>query len=172
MKLTKSTAEVYLFNEMPRFVWAKFTVEDLGGRGRISIASDYGNWQYGWPACGNSFKAFLCSLNIGYVAGKFGAAQWFDHERSVKQVKQDLLSARRDWLSKEDAREMWKTVEDLEDAGNETAFGTTIYNSDKLFQLYDGAEMPILTSIDPCFRRFWEECWSLLVTEFKREQAV
>lgn len=172
MKFQKGTAEVYVFTEMGHGLWAKFTVEDLGSRGRLSIASDLGDWQQGWGACGESFKSFLTHLDIGYVAGKFGADRWFDAERTIKNYRADVLESRRSGLSKETARSIWNEIKTL--AGgyqgkNEFAFA--LYETEYLFRYYNNCP-EMYETISPHFHRFWKECWPPFIAELKRELLV
>jgi hypothetical protein len=173
MKYTKSTAEVYLFEGLPHHGWAKFTVQDMGRRGRISIASDYGDWQNGWNACGQGFKQFLCDVGIDYAADKFGADRWFDHDATIKRFREDVLRSRREnAIDKERAKELWKEIGWCEEESAENGF-TLILSSEcgKLTRYYD--HCPDLTySIHPLFRRFWTEAWSLFKAELQREIAA
>jgi hypothetical protein len=172
--VTKTTCELYKLRGLPHNGWADITIDAAEEHGRIQIASDWGNWSFFWSHCGGPFKDFLPGLDIGYVAGKFGANKWFDHEKSLRELKRDLLLGRRgeqgNPLSKEKARELWEEVDRLQDEGNETAFGMRLYNNDDLFSRYDGCDFPIYYGIDPGFRNFWRDCWPVFLEYLKNER--
>jgi hypothetical protein len=171
MKFSKSKAEVYTFTELGNGLWAKFTVEDLGSCGRISIASDFGDWQNGWNACGTSFKQFLCDIGMDYAADKFGADRRFDHAGTIRAYKENVLASRRCSMSKELARELWNEIKDLEDETDKIGFHMLLWNSKELMRYYDGTP-ELCESVSPHFRRFWKECWPLFTAELKRELAA
>lgn len=158
-KITKTTVEIYKIRFESGLYWANFTVDDLGEKGRIQIASDFGSWQYYWNGCGCPFKEFLTQLEIEYTAGKFGESRWFDHEATIKQFKIDILQARRSGdIDEEIAKELWNEIPLLEDATNQDVFANEIHSME-LFRFYNFyPEME--TSISPQFAKFWKICWS------------
>lgn len=173
MKFTKSTAEVYLFEDLPGAGWAKFTLQDMGSRGRISIASDYGDWQNGWGSCGLSFKKFLGDLDIGYAAGKFGADRWFDSEGTLKQMKVDIIE-RRKWQGRDEddkklAREAWDEFKYLDGVSFETEFCVVLERDCPNLMKFFEYSPNLYHDIHPLFRRFWKEAWPLFLEELKKE---
>lgn len=172
MKFEKRTAEVYLFTDLPNGVWAKFTVDDMGTKGRISIASDHGDWQNGWNACGQGFKQFLCDINFEYAADKFGADRWFDADKTVRGFEEQILLYRRERsIEKENARQLWNELEFVRDLSRESEVCLALERDcQNLMKFLDW--MPSLSHmINPHFRRMWEEAWPLLLTELRKEIA-
>lgn len=173
IKLTKSVAEVYLFEGLPACRWAKFTVQDMGTKGRISIASDFGDWQNGWGSCGVPFKQFLAQLNIEYAADKFGADRWFDADGTTRQFRVDIIERRKsqgyDTSAKKEARHLWDGLKWLSDAITETQFCTALEGDcPDLIRMYDGMP-PRYHDIHPSFRRFWKEAWAIFIETIQQE---
>lgn len=166
--ITKSTATVYRIRNLPRGGWANITIDAAEEHGRIQIASDYGDWQNFWSHCGGPFRDFLAQLEIGYVAGKFGADRWFDAEGTIRQFKVDVIEARKYSMSKETAAAIWKDIKSLDHALTETQFCIELSHCDALMDRYDGCP-PLYHRIQPLFRRFWDEVWPVLLAEFKKE---
>ena len=91
-KITKSTVEVYRFRAEEGAYWADVTIDSppAAHYGRISIASDFGSWNYYWGACGTPFKIFLAGCDQHYVAKNFGAASFFSAEATLKAYRQEV----------------------------------------------------------------------------------
>ncbi len=173
--VTKTTCELYKLRGLPHLGWADIAIDAAAEHGRISVSSDWGNFANFWSHCGGPFKDFLASLDISYFAGKVGMDKWFDHEKTLKHLRRDILLGRRgeqgEPLSKDKARKLWDDIEYLEDEGNEQAFGMRLYENDDLYRRYDGCDFPIYTSIDPRFRAFWKDCWPVFLEYLKNEVA-
>ncbi len=86
---TKTIVECYKFRN-PAGGYADITIDAIGTTGRISIASDWGDYQYYWSACGKPFKEFLSQLGIDYLAGKFGANKFFDLDTTIRLYKEQV----------------------------------------------------------------------------------
>ena len=163
LTVTKSTVEVYKIRSN-EFAWADITIDASGNKGRISIASDYGSWQNYWGACGESFKQFLQGLNIDYAANKFGADRWFDLNGTIKYLEERI----EDYATGDDNEGLLNELKDLKDTSGKEEFIHVIQNCDSIMEMED--HMPDLNySIEPSFKRFWNELWPELLREFKKE---
>lgn len=97
MNITKEQVEVYKLRSSDTSIgWADITVDNRGTAGRLSIASDYGKWQYYWGSTGCGFKEFLTRLNEHYMAEKFGADGYFDFEATIASIKEGIINDRKD----------------------------------------------------------------------------
>lgn len=170
--ITKTTCELYKIRGLPQLGWAGISIDAAEEHGRISVSSDYGNFANFWSHCGMPFKKFLANIEIGYFAGKVGLDRWFDHERTVKELRTDILQRRRErGLTKEVAALAWdKVVNELAYESNEAPFLAIAYNCDALWGMYDGGEFPIRTTIDPMFQSFWKNCWPVFLEYLKQEE--
>jgi hypothetical protein len=168
--ITKSTVECYKIRSTSiHNGWADITIDSKGTTGRIQIASDYGDWQYYWGACGMPFKEFLISLGKDYLAGKFGEDNYFDYNRTIRQYKKDILDYRKDeTISAEAARDMWDELENLITYG-EREFSVGLWvDCPKLMVFYDNT--PTLhRTISPMFELFWNKLWLPFMDELKNE---
>ncbi|MGI4864174.1 MAG: hypothetical protein ACRYFZ_09655 [Janthinobacterium lividum] len=171
--VTKSTVELYKIRHASGCYWADITIDADGGKGRISIASDYGNWQNYWGAAGPDFKAFLASINQGYAATKFGAEPQIDVDKSLKEFRRMVADYRKDrTIDKEEARDIRAELDELRDESHQT-IAQAIQHTDKLYAfLYRHAgEVDFTYEDNPHFARFWKELWPLLLAEFAKEAA-
>jgi len=168
--IKKTTVECYKIRHESNSYWADITVDANESTGRIQIASDFGSWENYWGACGKSFKSFLISLNIDYVAGKFGADKWFDEVATIKQFKREVLEYRKDdSITAEVARKIWNEIIDLEEVGSyENEFSMRLFNGEEIMRFYDYCPH-LIRDISPLFRRFWNEIWPVFVEELKKE---
>ena len=150
--------------------WADITIDTPGEkRGRIMIASDYGDWQYYWGSVGGGFKDFLCNINIGYVAGKFGADRHFDQMATIKSMKKEVIKLRRsEDINSETARNIWKDIESLDDYNDSQTFGYVAYNSTYLTELFDCGP-DLIYDYTPQFRKFWKTIWPVFIDQLKKE---
>ena len=173
--ITKSTVICYKIRFKESSLWADITIDEGEKSGRLQIASDYGDWQYYWGFCGESFKKFLIGLNIHYIAGKFGANQWFDLDKTIalleSQVeeylsyKSYLTKTSRETLKKELNAEI-KTLKHEVSCKDE--FIHKMWDSEELMKIFDNVP-DIVINIEPLFQRFWNEIWSIFVEELKKE---
>lgn len=175
--IAKSTVECYKIRHSSGMYWADITIDTAPGsrQGRIQIASDYGDYQYYWGACGNSFKEFLTKLGIDYAASKFGADRWIDIDATVKSFKIDVIRNYRDYtLTKQEARELFDEIKELEEnccGGYDNDFNHYISNSDKLIEFYDYHPSAV-HDITPQFKKFWNTCWQVFLNQIKSEETV
>lgn len=168
--VSKSTVVLYkIRHQKSGCYWADITIDESGSKGRINIASDYGNYSNYWHACGSSFKEFLLKIGKDYAASKFGADHWFDHENTINEYKRAIIFQRRCLhLSEEEARKLFKQVKEMEDIVYEQEFVHEMLNKTDLMRFLDN--MPgICRSITPQFNHFWEDIWPIFLGELKKE---
>lgn len=169
--IEKSKVECYkIRHPKTGMYWADITIDTPGEkRGRIMIASDYGDWQYYWGSVGGGFKDFLCHINIGYVAGKFGADRHFDKLTTIKSMKKQVIDLRRDNdINSETARNIWQDIESLEDYDTAQIFGLMAFNSTYLSETFDCGP-DLVYDYTPQFRKFWETIWPVFIDQLKQE---
>ncbi len=169
----KTTVECYKFRHESGMYWADITIDVTGDRsGRISIASDYGNYSNFWGACSSGFKQFLVDLNFQYAADKFGADRWFDLDLTLKGYKTRLLKNRIDeTYTAEQASEIWDEIKELEDCSSITEFEVRMWNQSKLMKMFDHCP-DIDYGIKPQFKSFWNTIWPIFIKEIKSELLI
>lgn len=170
--MIKTVVECYKIRHNSGMYWADITIDgNHKNSGRIQIASDYGDWQYYWGACGESFKEFLIHLNIDYVAGKFGEDHWVDVDKTIKMYKNYVLESRRkEYFTAEFARIIYDEITYASDA-NDGQLADVIHTyCPTLLREFDYCP-DLCYSISPLFRKFWDELWSILIETFKKELA-
>lgn len=106
-------------------------LDDENGRGRVVILAlaDGRAWTYCWPLKnrgsrgGGDLWAWLCDSDIGYVAGKMGAGDWFDADATVSLLREYLVQWRRDGhLTREAARAIWNSLDDIQSESDWSAW--------------------------------------------------
>lgn len=150
--------------------WANVTI-DVPRQGALilSILSSYGSYQYFWQSTGEDARKFLLSLDIDYLANKFGMNQWFDLDSTVS----GLLDQAREYAEDSDEGEegferMEAEIMTLEDYTDRQSFELKAYDSDLLRKLWDTGPN-IYTDIDPAFRKFWDTLWVKFQEQLKYE---
>ncbi len=169
--ITKSIVECYKIRKSESFYWADITVDHNGNTGRIQIASDFGDYQYYWGACGSSFKEFLCKIGIDYVASKFGADRWFDFDQTIKSYKNQVLHDRRSgYCNCDEARGIFDAIKTIEtnSSNNIDSFVYEVQNND-VFMKFCDYQPDITYTISPQFKNFWNELWPIFIKELKNE---
>lgn len=170
--IKKSTVECYKIRHIKNFYWADITVDASKGNGRIQIASDFGDYQHYWGACGDSFKEFLCKIGIDYAAAKFGADRWFDSDLTIKHYKQQVIELRRfDNFDADKAREVFNEIKRLEDSSSESEFCMILQDQENLMRFHDHCP-DLVRTISPQFKNFWKEIWPVFLQELKKEMVV
>lgn len=165
--ITKSAVELYRIR-MKDSTWADITLDCGEEAGRISIASDYGDWGYYWGACGCSFKKFLVHLDIQYTAGKFSCNKFFDHDATLASYRKSVEESD---LSKGGKAALYKEIDSLSDYGNENEFVAELrYEKVTLMRFFDYP--PLIRGIDPHFKRFWNEIWPVFLRELAKEEPI
>ena len=173
--ITKSTVICYKIRFKESSLWADITIDENDKAGRLQIASDFGDWQYYWGSCGESFKKFLIGLDIHYTAGKFGADRWFDLDKTIALLKsqvEEYLSYE-GYLSKTNLKTLKEKlsaeIKILEhEVSCKDEFIHKMWDSEELIKMFDSSP-DIITGIEPLFQRFWDEIWSVFVQELKKE---
>jgi len=150
------------------FAWADITIDDSGGKnaGRIQIASDYGQWQNYWGACGTPFKKFLGQLDIHYAAGKFGTGNHFDHDATIKNLENRVDEYSEDYPELKSV--LLEELDVLRDAYNMNEFEAQMWNCDNILSM-EGHQPDIIKCVEPGFRRFWEEIWPSFIEHSNTE---
>ncbi|WP_281991224.1 hypothetical protein [Aquimarina aggregata] len=163
-KVSKSTVECYKIR-CDSFYWADITIDASGNQGRIQIASDFGNWQNYWSACGMPFKDFLKKLNIGYFASKVGADKWFDLDKTIEGLREHV----NDYAQDKDLKDgLKKELSYLELSDGKDEFIHKMYESNLLMDMTDQCP-DMVYSIEPSFQRFWDELWPVFIAETTNE---
>lgn len=170
--VTKSTVESYKIRFNKIGYWADINIDSGERSGRIQIASDFGDWQYYWGACGKSFKEFLTKLNIEYCADKFGCGRWFDHAKTITSWKEYLFEQRRnDYVSQKDARTIYEQIKELEDCDEQNVFNALVWEKHELMELFDH-NPDICHDVNPLFKRFWNEIWKPVFVEALKNELT
>jgi hypothetical protein len=155
---TKSTVECYKMRSTKSSAWADITIDANGNTGRLQIASDYGSWQYYWGACGLSFKDFLISLNLHYVADKFGEGNWFDLDKTISNLKSNINEFTQYDTIDDLKNELLEELKNLEESTGKDEFIHKMWDSPKIMDMADGTP-DLATSISPQFQNFWNNIW-------------
>jgi hypothetical protein len=164
--IEKTLVECYKLRSTTGSYWADITIDSIGTKGRIQIASDFGSYQNYWGACGCSFKEFLQRLNIEYAADKFGEDKWFDLDATIKLLRERILD---EFHHEDDKDEVLSELKELESCSNKEEFCDQIRNCKNIWQMEDG--MPSLCyAITPQFKRFWDEIWPVFIDHLKKEK--
>lgn len=168
--VAKSTVECYKIRSEKGPYWADVTIDAKGTSGRISISSDYGNWQNFWGACGCDFKAFLATLNPQYAADKFGAERWVDVQATLLNIREQVRELRRDeTLSAEKARAIYDETKALRHESQHSLEGAIYAGCPNLGWLLAQYCISFTYEPNPLFLRFWKEIWPVLLAEFQKE---
>lgn len=142
--------------------WADIVIDTpRPGAVQVLINSDYGSWSYFWGACGRDWKLFLSSLDRHYMASKFGCDREFDADRTLRNYRNAILTARRsDELDEERARECWDKIHGiLEEAMDSRHFQSMVYDEQCFNWMYDtGPDYD--TRINPQFDAFFDTFWT------------
>lgn len=173
LSITKKTIDVYKLRSLQGVSgWADITVDDCGKRGRISIASDFGQWQHYWEGCGMPFRQFLRSFDMEYAADKFGEDRWFDSRATVAQMKVRVLETRRsEYTTRETAREVFDEIETIVHSGSRESFLRQCEDLPAVMRFFEYVP-PCETNVSPRFRRFWREIWEPFVEHLEREDTA
>jgi len=114
------------------------------------------------------FKEFLISLNISYMAGKFGANRHFNAESTLKHYRDQINECVSD---KDEKTNLLIEVESLRGIDNENEFALAVSTQcDNLMAYFDHCP-EMVREICPLFRRFYNEVWPVFLEHIKNEQA-
>jgi hypothetical protein len=176
MKVTQSTIQLYQLRNIDNGGWADISIDEGKNSGRISIASDWGTWQYYWNSCGKPFKQFLIDLrnDMPYVAGKMNADRWFDFDATIKKLKEDVLVSRRnEQIDKEQARLIYDEIKEIDNAcsiSDRNHFYDLLATSDNLSEWRYDAETE--TDVTPQFKAFWQKAFLPFLTYLEQELNI
>lgn len=95
--------------------WFVVFIDEIGC---VSIQSDYGDYAYRWSSFGEDIRTFLMQCDQSYLINKFtlGWPQISKGEKSTRRIKESILDERRQGaISKQEARDLYDAVPDLED---------------------------------------------------------
>ncbi|WP_223643979.1 hypothetical protein [Corallococcus sp. EGB] len=87
----------------------------LRSDGFFATVSDWGSYAFRWTAAGGEFRAFVAQLERqdDYVCSKLESRDWWDGSRTLKRIREHVLTSRRDGTySKEKAAEAWESLSD------------------------------------------------------------
>jgi hypothetical protein len=172
--ITKGQVEIYKIRHPSGMYWADITIDAKGTTGRIQIASDWGDYQYYWGACGVDFKDFLAKIGIDYAAVKFGASDGFNLDSTLKDYRRHVLdSRRRDQITCDEARDLYNEIDEMNDGpyGSIDHFLTVAHEKDKLPKFFS-YDLSVQRDITPQFKKFWDTCWKVLLNEFINEKQT
>ena len=175
--ITKSTVESYKIRHPSGMYWADITVDGEDRQVRIQIASDWGDYQYYWGACGPGFKVFLQEIDMYYAAGKFGADRWFDHDKTITNWKNNVIEYRRQGdLEEAEARDIYDEIKELEEEGdynNDQMFISHAMTKDAMVEFFDCDGLcSVVYDITPQFRKFWATAWQVFLQELARTEEI
>lgn len=168
--VTKKMAEKYQVRHTSGGYWADIVLDSGENSGRVQVASDFGDWQYYWGACGEDFKTFLIGLDMDYVAGKTGNDQYFDLENTLASYRRDVLEERESGAVDFDlAVCLLDQIGSLDAVSDENEFCQKLRaDCPDLLAYYDYCPT-IERSVSPLFKRFWEEIWGVFIDYLKKE---
>lgn len=136
MIVEKEVAESYIVRndgEWSRIFLQEGAREDGNRWGYISFISGFGNRGHCFSHIGKRpFAEFLVGCDWDYLANKFWGLETrqFDFDESVKALKLLIVEKRRgDDITKDEARECWDEIGDLEPSRDEGFFSAQIYYS-------------------------------------------
>jgi hypothetical protein len=165
--VTKKSIELYSFRHPSGMFWADITIDAGEKTGRISIASDFGNYSNYWGSAGCNFKQFLGQISMDYAADKFDADRWFHHQATI-----DLYRLYAKEVEDKTTRDLiFREIKNLENYNQKEPFLVELMNSNNLVRLFDGCP-EIEYTIKPQFKRLWNEVWPEMIKAFKAEQAT
>ena len=157
--------------------------------GRISVQSTYGNYTDMWSRAGRgtpTLKEFLSRTDDSYIMQNFGKRDWFDKDRTLRELKLIVLASRRKTkkfrpydfdvsLDKDEARECWEQIERANSDDFDTAdrywnyvygtYGGYSAMAEHFFQ--DPHGVPCYTDYDPTLKKFMKEIWTHVRNLFK-----
>lgn len=118
--------------------WAVvFITED----GLFSAISDYGNYGYYWASPGMPFKEFVIGLekDPGYMLSKIGGKMKIDEGATVKNIREDVLKARKSGsIDEESARKCMDEIDNHLYGTSGEEFCRELENCEELIKVYDG----------------------------------
>lgn len=162
--------EKYTIRHSTGKYWADIVLDCRENSGRIQVASDFGDWQCFFGACGEDFKKFLIGLDLHYLAGKTGNDQCFDLKNTLVAYRRDIDSDLKEGAIDADfAACLRDQVESLETVFDENEFFLKFRGDCTDLLAYYDCFPTIERSISPQFKTFWTNIWSVFVEHLKEE---
>lgn len=99
--------------------WCDITIDDE--HGTLHVNGDHGSWSYRWGQAITEQIAYW--FNPDYIAGKLAAGRCtaYDDDATEREVRLVVLKARRaDEVTREQAREAWDALDDIDFGSAET----------------------------------------------------
>lgn len=135
----KSTCERYDIRLKDSWGWAIITIDENGGL--FNAQSDYGNYNYSWPNHGRkSFKHFILELvrDKSYFLRKVADDNFYYQEETEKAWKEQIIQDRQEeYLSQEEARELWDEVVEFDYYTSSESIQHQCYENSVVCKYYD-----------------------------------
>jgi hypothetical protein len=131
--------------------------------GNLLIEGGYGTFSYGWSRSGRdgeSLHSFLYDLDFDYFMKKAAKQPYrvIDLDATVKGLRKDLLRERHDGsYTRDEAREMWETLEAAEGYGS--GLVDRLCEDGQWSEFLDYSDPSVMVD-HPRMRRFWDEVWT------------
>lgn len=177
LKKTESTTYQLRHKDGNGMYWADITLSEYDKAGRIQVASDFGDWQYYWGACGKPFKEFLLEIGKDYVAGKWGADRHFNLAKTIQVLKEWIEEDTKcGYISSGKSAALLNEIALIEEEGPITEMQLHLFADDNCPALLecDAGLIEVTYDYTPQFNRFWSMVWtdftSILKTEIKTDQ--
>jgi len=174
-KVEKTTSKVYTLrfdDHRDWFIQATIIEE----RGYLALHTSHGDWQYRWGSPGMPFKQFLTTLDDGYLMGKLGQRNFFEGDKSVKQIKRDIIEKRKETdISAEEARSFYDFL--VKPYGIDASSIEMFHRSfdeetgcNLIEKIYESIMyVPCYMDYDPSLRYFVENMWPSFTQALKDE---
>lgn len=166
--------ERYIIRPKPGYEWAFIYVDEKTGV--FACYSSFGNYNYCWNHIGTrTLKEFLRGLDFDYFMGKTRSGyRRFDYDATVEGIKHHIIDSRRTaYLSKEEAREAWKELDDISDENSSDRFFDAFCWSKPLMHVYGGDICDIARERpDPDSRGFWKVIWPTFLEKIAQTEGV
>lgn len=167
----KKNSDIQRYDIRVGYEWATICITEGG---LFLVESSYGVYGHWWSHHGReTFKHFLVELDRDhdYVMGKLGRRTCFYADKTVVEIKRQVLEERRNQnFTKEQAREAFD-IEDLIDYGtSQDLFVQAIYDHEQLKDMYqDYDALPIRLEFDISLQMFMKEIFTAFVTSIRQE---
>ena len=172
---TKTMVEKYTIRHSTGKYWADIVLDCGVNSGRIQVASDFGDWQYFFGACGAGLKKFLIGLDLDYLAEKTGNDQYFDLKNTLATYRRDIDSDLKAGAIDADLaaclRDQVESLETIPDENENEFFLKFRVDCPDLLAYYN--YIPATERIiSPQFKAFWTNIWSVFVEHLKAEMKA
>jgi len=168
----KSTCERYDIR-WGKYGWATITIDENGGL--FNAQSDFGNYNYAWPKHGReSFKHFLIEITRSpdYVLRKIAKEDYFDFIKAEEKWKSKIIDIRKQGAcTKEQARDAWVFIDELDASGSADFLQNEIYGSSEIYAMSEEPwyDFEIELSYPPMALRFINEVMPMFADILRKE---